>query len=166
MPPAVIAGAIAAGGAVTGAVISSKAAKGAAKTQTEAGNKALDLQREIYGQQKQLLNPYVNAGSESLGRLMSQHWGTPYQGPGSPGILAPNPYAPTPQSLGIQNGMPQRPPQAMSLGQMAAPQGAPQRPQGGDGMVIVEAPTGERQRLPLYLAQQAQAKGARILGGS
>jgi hypothetical protein len=193
MPPAVIAASIATAGALGGAKLSSNAAKSAAKTQEAAGNKALDLQRDIYGQQKTLLNPYVTAGTESLGRLMSSHWGTPYSGPGGPTALAGNPYAPTPEALGIPNGMigrsePQRNPFAAmpmqtgltnpapmpSLGQMGGPMqpprpgGPPQGAQGasaGQQMVMVEAPTGERMPLPLPLAQAAQRKGARILGG-
>lgn len=152
MPAAIaIPAIIGAGTSVATAAISANAAGKAAKTQRQGADRAQAFNERVYGEQRELMRPYVQAGQESMGRLMSQHWGTPYSGPNGPTVTAPNPYAPTPQALGIPNGQPR-------LG--ASMQGF----NGGSGTVVVEAPTGERRVMPLALAQQAQAKGARILG--
>lgn len=195
MPAAVaIPAIIGAGTSVASAVVGSRAAGKAARTQEQAANRAQGFNERVYNEQKQLMSPYVNMGTESLQRLMSSQWGTPYAGPGQPTAFAGNPYAPTPHALGIPNGMapsgPQRNPMAPNQGIVGQPtpppltnpapdfgmgmrrtpppgmaQGWPQGPLQG-GMVMVEAPTGERRPLPLQQAQLAVQRGARIVGGA
>lgn len=62
MPPAIIGGAIAAAGAVGSAVIGGKAASNAAKATQQAADQSAAVQREIYGQNRQTLSPFVQAG--------------------------------------------------------------------------------------------------------
>lgn len=74
MPPAIIAGGIAAAGAIGGAVLSSSAQKKAAKqanaaqqdatqAQLTLGRESLALNKDIYGQNKAMLTPFVNRGN-------------------------------------------------------------------------------------------------------
>jgi len=108
---AVIAGIATAGGAVASAKIGSNAAKNAAKTQSDAADKALAVQREQYQQQRQDFSPYQQQGAQAMGRMtaMSQ---------------APRQTFDPRQQQG-QPSMPQQPPQMANLGN---PQGMP--PQG------------------------------------
>ena len=63
MPPAIIGGAMAAVGAVGAASISSKAASKVAKAQTQAADQSAQVEREIYGENKATLAPFVNQGA-------------------------------------------------------------------------------------------------------
>ncbi|SLK03722.1 hypothetical protein [Novosphingobium mathurense] len=65
MPPAVIGGAIAGVGAVGSAVIGSNAAKSAAKASQAGADASAAVQRDIYGQNKETLTPFVNSGVAS-----------------------------------------------------------------------------------------------------
>lgn len=58
-----------AGGAVAGSLIQSQGAKSAAGTQSAAGQRAIDLQSQIYGQTRGDLSPYRDAGLAALSRL-------------------------------------------------------------------------------------------------
>jgi hypothetical protein len=58
-------------GAAVNGVEQSKAAKDASQAQVSAGNKALDLYSNIYGQQRADLAPYRSAGTSALGAEMS-----------------------------------------------------------------------------------------------
>lgn len=58
-----------AGGAVAGSLIQSQGAKSAASTQSAAGQRAIDLQGQIYGQTRSDLSPYREAGLAALTRL-------------------------------------------------------------------------------------------------
>ena len=60
------AGTIAAIAGIGGALIQGGAAKKAASTQAEAGQKQLNLQRNIYKQQKKAFAPFVGAGKTGL----------------------------------------------------------------------------------------------------
>jgi hypothetical protein len=82
MPPIVIAGAIAAAGAVGGAAISSSAAgkaastqagaaKSAAQLQYEAAQNALGFQQQQWGAQQQQMQPYLQAGYGGLANLQN-----------------------------------------------------------------------------------------------
>jgi hypothetical protein len=67
---AIVAGAgIAAAGAIGGAAISSGAASDAADKQGAAADKATDLQRDIYNQNRADQQPWRNAGITALGQL-------------------------------------------------------------------------------------------------
>lgn len=72
------------GGAAVGGISSNMAAK----TQSSAGNKAIDLQRDIYNQSRGDLSPYRDAGLAALTRLQRlMGIGTNY----APGASAPDP---------------------------------------------------------------------------
>jgi hypothetical protein len=77
---AIIGGLAAAGSSVAGGAMASSAAKKAAKTQadtalqvaqlqSEDAQKALDFQKQQYGDQLRFLSPYYNTGTSALGRL-------------------------------------------------------------------------------------------------
>jgi hypothetical protein len=65
-----IAALIGAGTSVTSAVIGSKAASKASKTQAEAADKATQLQSDIYYNNVDLQKPWYQAGESALSRLM------------------------------------------------------------------------------------------------
>lgn len=58
-----------AGGAVAGSLIQSQGAKSAAGTQSRAGERSIDLQRDIYNTSRSDLSPYREAGLAALTRL-------------------------------------------------------------------------------------------------
>lgn len=70
MPPAVIGGAIAGVGALGAAAISSSAARSAARSQTEAANRASDLQYQMFQEQMALQEPFREAGLAGQNRLL------------------------------------------------------------------------------------------------
>lgn len=80
MPPAVIGGVIAGVGAVGAAAIGSKAASKAAKAQTQAADQSAQVQREIYGENKQTLAPFVQQGGPASYAINSFLGLTPPQG--------------------------------------------------------------------------------------
>jgi hypothetical protein len=157
-------------GSLAKAKIQSNAAKDAAKHQIASTEKAQGYNQQVYHDQRSLMSPYVNAGNESLARLMSQHWGTPYQppapytggqpqppnqavprfggpmGPPPPGPNRPNPN--TPRLVGS----------GQSLGAMQQPQQGP-GPQGQ--MVQMQAPDGSVQAVPAAAVAQLEQRGAR-----
>jgi hypothetical protein len=69
MPPAIIGGAIAAGGAVAASKISSNGAKSAADASTAASNQAAQLQSQQYQQNAATLAPYVGTGNAAMGQI-------------------------------------------------------------------------------------------------
>jgi hypothetical protein len=98
-----------AGSKVAEAAMGAHAAGKAAKTQSAAVDKSMDLQRQIWGQQQQMQQPYLHAGSNSmnlLGSLMTPQ-GMPgaYRPPpgmGSSGYPNPNgPMTRPPMSFGM-----------------------------------------------------------------
>ena len=126
MPPAIIGGAIAAAGTIGGAVLGSSAQKKAAKqanaaqqdatqAQLTLGRESMALNRDIYNQNKDILNPFVQRGNvagEAINALLglpppapapATPGGTPQtnpvsaqepvtvgQGPGTGGPVLPN----------------------------------------------------------------------------
>lgn len=73
MPPVVVAAGIGAAAGIGGSMLSGSAQKKAAKTAAASADRTAEmnnaLQRDIYGQNKQLLAPYVNAGIPATGRI-------------------------------------------------------------------------------------------------
>lgn len=69
MPPAVIGGTIAGIGALGAAGIQAGAAERAGETQSEAAEKAIEFQREMYQQQRADIAPWRRAGERALGTL-------------------------------------------------------------------------------------------------
>lgn len=70
MPPAIIAGGIAAAGAVGGAAIASKGAKKAAQTTADSNAQSVALQERIYGQNQVALQPWQQSGQQANALLM------------------------------------------------------------------------------------------------
>lgn len=66
---AVLSGIIAAAGALGGAAIASGGAKSAAKTSAAAADRASEVQQQIYNQNAQILNPYVQAGLPATAQI-------------------------------------------------------------------------------------------------
>ncbi len=75
---------LSAAGALGGAAIQGSAAKSAAQTQANAGNQAIDFQKQIFQQQQENQQPFLNAGSQSIGQLMQALQSGKF-GPGSTG---------------------------------------------------------------------------------
>lgn len=81
--------AAAVGGTVLGGVLSSRGAKSAAKTQANAADRASQVQQEMHEQMRQDLDPFRQAGTDALGRLVgmtgssNSYRGDPFQFNGS-----------------------------------------------------------------------------------
>jgi len=58
-----------AGASVVGAVAQSSAASKAAKAQTQASQLAAQTQKDFYGQSKEVLNPYIQGGTQAYSTL-------------------------------------------------------------------------------------------------
>lgn len=110
MPPIVIAGAIAAAGAVGGAALSSSAAGKAASTQANAaqsaaqlqfqsGQNALDFEKQQWATQQAQMQPYLQAGYGGLANLQNLLGIAPQGGYPTPGAVGP-----TAGLLGAQPG--------------------------------------------------------------
>lgn len=63
-------GALGAAGSLGGAALSSSASKNAAKTQASSAQQALDFQKGVYDDQKANQQPFLQAGTSSIGKLM------------------------------------------------------------------------------------------------
>lgn len=87
------------GGAI-GAKKGSSAAKKAANIQTASANRAIDMQRQIWGQQQQNISPYMQAGGNAMGLL-----GSLMMPPGQPGAYRPG-QPPTMPPMGMGPGGP------------------------------------------------------------
>lgn len=68
---ALIGGVASAAGSVTAGVLGSNAAKSAANTQASEADKALQFQEQTYADQKANQAPYIAAGQQSVGKLMT-----------------------------------------------------------------------------------------------
>src|SRR5688572_21862557 len=140
--PIIVAGAIAAGGAIAGSVIGSKASKSAAKTQTDAANRSADLQyklgqdslgfqREMWQQGRNDMMPWLNTGKAALGALG-----------GGMGLGGDTGQSPAASALGRPGSL-----------------GSPlyRQPQ----MVMMVAPTGEQKQVPIAMVPHLVARGAK-----
>jgi hypothetical protein len=179
--PAII-GAASAGTSLASAKMQSNAANRASKAQSASQDTSQAFNQQAFDYQKQLMNPYAQAGQTSLANLMAQHWGgspadySQQQGPpqgqqAMPG-QRPQGMAPTmgqamPRSqggqplggfAGPQGGMPQQGQAAPGMGQPA------QQPGGGGQMVRMRAPTGEVTTIPAAMAAQFEQRGAVRVG--
>lgn len=181
--PAII-GAAGVGAQAIGARNASNAAKDAARIQGQSADRAQAFNERVYGDQQQLMSPYVKAGSDSLARLMAQHWGTqppagmspsggssamlsnaargfiPQQGPFS-GAPQAQPGGGNPNSLAAMQGGggQQMPPQGAPM-----PQGGPMPPQGGGQMARIQKPDGGVVMVPDAMVEQALANGGKRVG--
>jgi len=192
MPPLVIAAGIAAGAALGGAKMQSSAAKKAAKDQQDATDKALGVQQQQnapylqLGQQaagrlasgQAMGKPYTQqfggpGGSNGFQAFQPQAQGPPPQGP-PPGTLSGLGQAPQGQmpmggsqpggsynATGVDIGT-QAPP---TLDAYSAALQATRPPQGGQGgMVKLQAPDGSVSQVPMAMAEQFMARGAKRIG--
>ena len=71
MPAAVVGGILAGAGSIGAAAIQSHQASKATDAETQAGQQALGLQRDIYNDSRARLEPYNQAGLQGLGGYMS-----------------------------------------------------------------------------------------------
>jgi hypothetical protein len=139
MPAAIaIPAIVGAASSIGGAAIQAQGAKSAAKTQQKGADRALQLQSQVYNDQRALMDPYVQAGQSSigtLGRLMGVPEGARFAS--APlGQIAPVPMG---QQRAVPIGQPSGVgprPQPVPLGQVGgpAPMGRiPQAPVGQGG---------------------------------
>lgn len=106
-------GAIQLGLGALGAFQQSKSSKDAARTQSQAGQDALALQRQVYDQSRADLAPYVQSGGgamSTLNRLMTPGYETPdyganYGGPVGPQVAAGGPTLASPGATPAQAPM-------------------------------------------------------------
>lgn len=164
----------------------SGAAKDAAKTQVEASDKALDLQRDMYNQNRADQEPYRNVGSQAittLGSLMglpsgpvggtskAMTLGGLTEGPGhfgTDGRYVP-PMAPTVgQAMprpGAQNPYAGLPPHPDFVTDPARARTASSfaTGQAGQRMVTVQAPDGETRQVPEHMAERIVAAGGKLV---
>jgi len=152
------------GANLAGNYLQSRQIDKATQAQVDAANKALELQRRIYEQQRSDLSPYRNIGSSSvseLSRLMglpaASDTTTPFfqpQGgsgaPAAPLVTGPT-GAPAPHQTNPNN--------APVVGQAV-----PRTLSGlaGDGMVNMVSPDGRPARVPQNQVQAALAAGGRM----
>lgn len=154
MPAAIpIAMGIAAVGQVAGAKIASNAAKGAAKIQTQAGERAMGVNQRVYDDQRALFQPYIQSGQQAMGSMMQRYGNA--GGPMAPQSAPMSPNVPqTGQNwAGEAHAAPRPFGGPMSMGSVGQPQ--------AERMVQLEAPTGERGEFPESKAQRMIAAGAR-----
>lgn len=165
--PAIV-GAAGAGASLVGAKMSANASRDAAKLQVQSAEKAQRFTQQTYDDQKAAMQPYMQAGQQSLGALMARYAGQPLQNRFAPG----GGQAAEPFQVPQGGGMPQGGQSLAAVGQMPGgpaqpmpqPHGAPSSamPMQGGGMVRVKAPTGEMAMLPdgSPQLQMALQKGA------
>jgi hypothetical protein len=148
-----------AGAGVAEAAIKSKQTGKAVDAQTDAANKALAVQQQVYGNQQQAAAPYQQAGQQTLGRL---------------GQMAAQPaqsFNPSNYSQGVPKpNLPQMPSQQMpSMGTLGQPPGAPQpgmpTPGGQGDTVTIQTPDGRvLQGFPRARVPEAMQRGAKVMG--
>jgi len=159
------------------------AAKKAAEQQVAAGDKAIDLQRDIYNQTRADLGPYRDVGGQAMGTLgaamgLPGGGGAP-PGPGDPGIgLGRSTTGATMYPDGTTGRI--RPPDAPVTGRAQPRAGrlgdavpvAQQRtassmtPAGGQmdsSMVRMQSPTGQMVMVPAAKVAEAQQMGGKVV---
>ncbi len=155
-------------GGLAGSLIQSNQADKATKAQQEAAAKALELQSNIYQQQRADLAPYRQAGASSLSALTyglgldpskQGDTTTPYfqqQGQALnnavPQNAQRNPGSPTTQPIPAGN----------YTGGQAVPRVSSLAPTAGDGTVSMMSPDGRQARVPQNQVQAALAAGGRL----
>lgn len=140
--PFLIGSAVAAGGQVAGAVIGSKAAKSAAKTQSAAEERVLGLQQQQYQDAQQRYAPYQQMGQNALPTLQAL----------AGNVQSPH-YGQNIKDLSIYGSKPPMAPQGQPAGPMPMSAGA---------MVKMRAPNGMMQDVPQALVSHYQEKGATV----
>lgn len=176
--PLVIAGASAAG-QIYSAKKGASAAKTAAATQSASADKALELQRQAYEQQRQNLAPYRALGEGSLQNLGNFQSFAGVPGNFGAGVQSQYQHALSPNySMPPQGPLPGAAPQmggrtnpngqpivdyAVQRGTLANPQGTMLRaPQAGQ-MVQMRAPTGEVMPVERSQVEHYMQRGATVV---
>lgn len=152
---AVIPAVIGAGAATAGAAIQAHAAGNASEAQQRSQEQALGLQRQIYQDQLARTQPYVNAGTQALGGLMSHY------GPGGQSFdqRIASTLAPFQGAVGMQ-GL------NAGLSAYGQPPSMPPVPTSAAGpMVWMRSPTGDVQQVRSQDVAHFEAKGAKRLEG-
>ncbi len=155
-------------GGLAGSLIQSNQADKATKAQQEAAAKALELQSNIYQQQRADLAPYRQAGASSLSALTyglgldpskSADTTTPYfqqqfsaQNNAVPQNAQRNPNSPTTQPI----------PPGNYTGGQAVPRVSSLAGTAQDGTVAMMSPDGRQARVPSNQVQAALAAGGRL----
>lgn len=160
-------GAMSAGSQVAGAMIGSRAAKGAAKTQAAAADRAMGVGRRVYDDQQALMAPYVNVGRSAvgtLGRLMTP--GVPYtpelqrgDAMAAAGGTLTRPRAIRATAPGLRT--PGGPEEMRAPGLIGGITGAAGTLSGMGGRIRLRAPDGTEKDVPSYLADHYIARGAK-----
>ena len=132
---------ISAGTSIAQGVIGSKASKKAAQQQQQGGERGLDVWNQVYGQQRQAYDPYLQIGRSALGNL---------------GAMVGRPQTQSPLPQGPQQGQ---------MGAFGVAQQAVQRsPQGQAQVVRLRAPDGSEQDVPMAQAEHYMSRGAQRVG--
>lgn len=152
---ALIMGGLAAGSHLAAAKVQSNAAKNAAKTQEQAGQQSIALQRQGYEDAKTNLAPWMATGQNAMGALTSR--------------LGVSPGQPMPVGSG------QTPAAAGAMPRLQAPQGSANlavfnrspaasppasQPGPGSSTVRLRAPNGDEMDVPAARAGFYMSKGA------
>lgn len=181
MPAAVaIPAIIGAAGSVGGALIQRHAANSATQAQTDASDKALNLQRDIYTQQRNDLAPYREGGAGAMS-LLNLGLGITPQGTATvPGLTSDGPHTSARGPNGEPGQVAQRNPNAQTTtfvpataytGDTAVPRGlaslgqSPAQAQTSSSYVTMRAPDGATRQVPANQVGFYQAKGAEVVGG-
>jgi hypothetical protein len=150
---------------LVGAKMQSNAAKKAAAVQTDYGNRALDLQKQMYEQDRADQQPYRNIGYgalNTLGSMMGPKFNQggggfqPSMGGGGGGFSfngPPSPSSPMGGGGGFMGG-----PRPGGSGQTPMASGS------GGGMVLMQAPNGQTKQIPREQVAHYQQMGARVVG--
>jgi hypothetical protein len=91
IPVPLIAAGIYAGGSLLSSLLGSSAAKRAASQQARSAQAALDLQRDLFGQTKAELSPYLQAGREGLSELSRRTLSGEFNKPFTAEMMAADP---------------------------------------------------------------------------
>ncbi len=140
-----------------GNLLQSRQVNNAVNAQTDAANRALDLQGNIYQQQRADLAPYRGLGSGAAGMLAQGVGLPPAQDTTIPAFQQPQMAQRSP------NGPQQPIPAANYTGQQAVPRSLGSLGGGGmDGLVNMVTPDGRPARVPQGMVQQAIAAGGKV----
>jgi hypothetical protein len=156
--PAIIPLIIGVAGGIGEAAIKSHQTTKAVDAQTDAAQKALAVQQQVYGNQQQAAAPYQQAGQMTLGRL------------GQMAAQPANQFSPANYQQGVPKpNLPQMPSQQMpSMGTLGAPPGpqAGMPTPGGQGdTVTIQTPDGRTiQGFPRARVPEAMQRGAKVMG--
>lgn len=166
MPVPIIAAGIGAATSIYGAHKAAGASKQAARTQSQAADKAMALQKQVYDNQTQLMAPWISGGQTAftnMQRMAGGQQAMPYQPPTLGQAMQHGPQGPMPPPGPMPGG---RVPLGQALEGGMAPMGGG-APMGGQdmagGLVTLQMPDGTTQQMPRGAAQPMLMRGAQIV---